>query len=205
MRLDVQARGGDAGAHRGDLVARRQQKGPLAQSGGLRRPHQNWFAKGIAAADADELRELAVPVWCSGVDAEPFLQYVAPIDNVVGLTKYVTNHFMKASQRPPAGFKGQRFNTSAGYFGEMTRAQARARAKESLALKREIRKHGLVLDDAHEIELMAQLAHRRNLATRWVLASETGSRLSDSAIAMTTLTQRLSKLVSNPSEPHVII
>jgi len=171
------------------------------KSGGLRRPHQNWFVKGVAAADADELHEVAVPVWCAGVDAEPFLQYVAPIDNVVGLTKYVTDHFMKASQRPPAGFKGQRFNTSAGYFGAITRAQARARAKESLALKREIHKHGLVLDDAHEIELAANLAHRRNLSTRWVLASETGVRLSDAAIAKTTLPQRLSKLAASLSEP----
>ena len=171
------------------------------KSGGLRRPHQNWFCKGIAAGDADELFEVAVPVWCAGVDAEPFLQYVATIDNVVGLTKYVTDHFMKASQRPPAGFKGQRFNTSAGYFGAITRAQARARAKDSLALKRELHKYRLVLDDAHDIELAANLAHRRNVATRWVLASETGVRLSDSAIAKTTLTERLSKLATSSSEP----
>lgn len=162
-------------------------------SGGLRRPHWNWFVKGVPADCADELRAIAVPEWCRLVDAEPYAQYVAEINSAVGLTKYVTEHFMKASQAPPAGFRGQRFNCSTGYFGSITRATARARAKDSLALGREIWKARQLLgdDQAHDVELLAQTAHRRNLATRWVLTSESGSRLSPAAIPLRTLRQRM--------------
>jgi hypothetical protein len=160
-------------------------------SGGLRRPHWNWFCKGVPAGCEEEARGLAVPEWCRLVDAEPHAQYVDRIDNAVGLTKYVTQHFMKASQAPPAGFTGQRFNCSKGYFGSITRATARARAKDSLALGRELWKAAQRSSDAHEIELTAQLAHRRNVATRWVLASETGARLSAAAIPLRAPRERL--------------
>ncbi len=160
-------------------------------SGGLRRPHWNWFVKGVAVECVDELRGLAVAEWCRLVDAEPHAQYVERIGSAVGLTKYVTEHFMKASQAPPAGFTGQRFNCSTGYFGSITRRVARARAKDALALKRELWKASQRCSDAHDVELTAQLAHRRNLATRWVLASETGGRLSPAAIPLRTLTEKL--------------
>lgn len=169
-------------------------------SGGLRRPHWNWFCKGVPDDCVDELRALAVGEWCRLVDAEPHAQYVSRIDNAVGLTKYVTEHFMKASQAPPAGFKGQRFNCSVGYFGEVTRATARARAKDSLALKREVWKASQRLSDAHDVELEAQLAHRRNCATRWVLASETGSRLGEGSTERAhgprAMRQRLAALIA---------
>ncbi len=161
------------------------------RSGGQRRPHWNWFIKGVPVSDIDEMERLSIATWCRLVDAEPAGQYVAPIENAIGVTKYVTEHFMKASQRPPAGFTGQRFNTSLRYFGTMTRAQARARAKDSLALKRELWKAAQRSSDAHEVELTAQLAHRRNVATRWVLASETGARLSAAAIPLRSPRERL--------------
>jgi hypothetical protein len=160
-------------------------------SGGLRRPHWNWFVKGVAVECVDELRALAVTEWCRLVDAEPHAQYVERIGSAVGLTKYVTEHFMKASQAPPAGFTGQRFNCSTGYFGSITRRVARARAKDALALKRELWKASQRSSDAHDVELTAQLAHRRNLATRWVLASETGARLSPAAIPLRSPRERL--------------
>ncbi len=161
------------------------------RSGGRRRPHWNWFCKGIGEGEVDELRDLAVGEWCRLVDAEPQAQYVARIDNAVGLTKYVAQHFMKEAQAPPAGFTAQRFNCSEGYFGSITRRVARARARDALALKREVYKHANVLDGGHDVELAAQLAHRRNVATRWVLASATGSRLSESAIPKRRLAERL--------------
>ena len=66
----------------------------------------------------------------------------------------------------------------------VTRAMARARAKESLAIKREVWKQEQRTDEhapdnAHDVELNAQLAYRLARSTSWVLASETGARLSD--------------------------
>jgi len=165
------------------------------RSGGLRRPHWNLLWKGIPAAAADQAGEIAARVWCQHVDAEPHAQHASAVRDGVAVTKYLTNHFQKESQLPPANFTGQRFNCSRGYFTNATRATARARAKQSLALKRELWKHAQVLDDAHDVELAAQLSHRRNLATRWVLASDTGARLSASAVPVTSLTDRLRELI----------
>jgi len=170
--------------------------GPKA--GGARRPHWNWFVKGVPVGDVAEFERLAVEMWCRYVDAEPVGQYVAEIRSAVGLTKYVTEHFMKASQRPPEGFSGQRFCASRRYFGEsVTVATARARAHDSLGLGRELWKAAQRLDDAHEIELQAQLAHRRNVATRWVLASETGGRLGREPLPALSLPARLRALYAD--------
>ena len=173
--------------------------GPRA--GGKRRPHWNWFWKGIPEGDIEELRALVLRIWCGHVDALPALQYVERIDNAVGLTKYVTQHFMKMSQAPPAGFTGQRFNTSQQYFGTLTRAQARARAREALALKRELHKQAARTDPdrpttAHDVELNAQIAYRVAIATRWVLASASGARLSDQALPRTTVRERATSYAS---------
>ena len=72
-----------------------------SNSGGLRHPHWNWFFKGVPASSAAEFQALVVSVWCPHVDAEPSGRYVEEIRNAIGVSKYVTEHFMKASQRPP--------------------------------------------------------------------------------------------------------
>jgi hypothetical protein len=149
--------------------------GPRA--GGRRRPHWNWFWKGIPRHDWTVASWVIVTAWCQHVDAEPHAQYVHTIDNAVGLTKYVTEHFMKASQRPPKGFTGQRFCASKGYFGEISVQTARARARESLRRGRELWKaieRGL---DAHEAELAAHEAYADSLNTVWVLTNERGARV----------------------------
>lgn len=147
--------------------------GPRA--GGLRRPHWNWFWKGIPRADVDEFASLVRRVWCRYVDALPELQYAAEIDNAVGLTKYVTEHFMKASQRPPAGFTGQRFCCSRGYFGEgVSVTTARARARESLRRKRAIWKATQAGFDAHDAELIAREHLVAAASTVWTLTNERG-------------------------------
>jgi hypothetical protein len=148
------------------------------RSGGLRRPHWNWFWKGIPRADWWVASWVIVTTWCRYVDAEPGAQYVDVIRNEVGLTKYVTEHFMKASQRPPEGFSGQRFCCSRGYFGQgVSVTLARARARESLRLKRELWKATRAGHGAHDAELIArqalELAHR----TVWVLANDRGARV----------------------------
>lgn len=174
------------------------------RSGGLRRPHWNLLWKGIPGADAAQAGAIAARIWCQHVDAEEHAQHASAVRDGVALMKYLANHFMKESQQPPADFTGQRFNCSRGYFTGCTRATARARAKQSLALKRELWKANnahrarAAVDgrevDALEVELDAQLAHRRNLATRWVLASDTGARLSDVAVPKQNLAARLREL-----------
>jgi len=149
--------------------------GPRA--GGKRRPHWNWFWKGIPREDVEQARDVVVSAWCRHVDAEPQAQYVAEIDNAVGLTKYVTEHFMKASQRPPEGFAGHRFKTSRDYFRGISVAVARRRAKESLRLKRELWKAAQAGFDAHDAELVARQALEDAYATVWVLTNDRGHRV----------------------------
>jgi hypothetical protein len=150
--------------------------GPRA--GGKRRPHWNWFWKSIPVADAAQFCALVIRIWCRYVDAEPEVQYAAEIDNAVGLTKYVTEHFMKASQRPPAGFTGQRFCCSRGYFGEgVTVTTARKRARESLRSKREVYKAIRAGHNAHDAELVAHQALELAYRTVWVLATDRGARV----------------------------
>lgn len=166
------------------------------RSGGLRRPHWNLATKGIPVEDLDAAGALAFPVWCRHVDAEVQAQHVTPIYAAEGLTRYLALHFQKASQQPPENFTGQRFNCSRGYFTGCSRSTARSRAREALALKREVWKQLQREDvdapaDAHEVELNAQLAYRLAARTRWVLASETGARLSDQALSSTTARDRL--------------
>lgn len=171
------------------------------KSGGLRRPHWNLAFKGIPAEDAEAAGAVAFPVWCRHVDAEIHAQHASAIRSGEALAKYLALHFQKESQQPPEGFKGQRFNCSRDYFTGCTRAQARARARESLSLGREVWKQLQRTDadapaNAHDVELNAQLAYRLAMRTRWVLASETGARLSDQALPTTTARQRLHRHAS---------
>lgn len=147
------------------------------RSGGLRRPHWNWFWKGIPREHVDAFREVNRRIWCQHVDALPEHQYVAEIDNAIGLTKYVTEHFMKASQRPPEGFTGQRFCCSRGYFGDVTVTTARARARESLRSKRELWKAQQAGHSAHDAELVAHQALELAAQTVWVLTNDRGARV----------------------------
>jgi hypothetical protein len=110
------------------------------RSGGERRPHWNKLLKGVRKRDIAAIRKIAVRIWCAHVDADPAGQYVGDVYAKGGLMRYLAKHFQKSSQRPPADFKGQRFNCSKGYFGQLSRAQARARAKDSLSFKRELRR-----------------------------------------------------------------
>lgn len=160
------------------------------RSGGLRRPHWNLTLKGIPAADAAAALAIAAPIWCRHVDAEEHAQCVREIHSTGGLMRYLALHFHKCSQQPPEGWTGQRFNCSRGYFTGMTRAAARARARESIKLRREVWKARRALGDeadAHDVELVAQLAYRRNAQTRWVLANDRGARLSEGALGPETV------------------
>jgi hypothetical protein len=144
--------------------------GPL--SGGRRRPHWNLLLKGIPLDDLDEARALIVEVWCRNVDAKPAGQHVGPVREAGGLMRYLALHFQKESQSPPAGFRGQRFNCSRGYFTSMTRAEARVEAKAALWDKRQLHRAlelGLVGDEAEDFVDAAYLAAD---GVEWRLYSE---------------------------------
>lgn len=150
------------------------------RSGGLRRPHWNLMFKGVPSDAAGELQALAARIWCAHVDAGPAAQHATAIYAGEGLTRYLALHFQKATQEPPADFTGQRFNCSRAYFTGCSRAAARARARESLALKREVWRQDQRTDpeargDAHDVELTVQLAYRLARSTVWVLVHENGA------------------------------
>lgn len=139
--------------------------GPLA--GGERRPHWNLTVKGIPADEATAAGAVAFAVWCRYVDAEDQAQYAAPIRDVGGLMPYLAQHFAKQSQRPPDGFRGHRFRTSAGYLWTDT-PTARATARESLQVKRDLwRAVNELALGAHDAELYAHEQAERRKATEW--------------------------------------
>jgi hypothetical protein len=105
------------------------------RSGGRRRPHWNLLLKGVPAEDHDQVADVVAKVWCPRVNAKPQAQYVAPVQEFGGLSRYVAMHFQKSSQRPPAGWKGHRFLHSRGYFAAPM-PEIRAQARESLNRKR---------------------------------------------------------------------
>ena len=123
------------------------------RSGGRRRPHWNLLWKGVPAGDRAELHAIASRIWCEHVDAGPRGQKTTVVRDV-GLMRYLALHFQKESQRPPAGFRGQRFNCSRGYFRERTRREMRLVARRSLREKRAIRmalKLGYVGQEAEDL------------------------------------------------------
>lgn len=100
------------------------------RSGGERRPHWNVLLKG-SEANAQGL----LTAWQRASGSTQ--GYVGEISEVGGLLRYLALHFQKESQRPPAGWKGQRLTMSAGYLWTST-AEARIVARESLQRKREL-------------------------------------------------------------------
>ncbi len=105
------------------------------RSGGERRPHWNMLWKGIRQAEIPRAAEVIRRVWCDHVDALPAHQSVDPVYECGGLAGYLANHVQKESQKPPAGWRGSRFNCSQEYFEGRTRALARLDARASLAWK----------------------------------------------------------------------
>jgi hypothetical protein len=100
------------------------------RSGGLRRPHWNVLIKG----DEQQARGL-LDAWRTASGSTQ--GHVGAIHESGGLLRYLALHFQKESQKPPAGWKGQRLTISSGYLWTTT-AKAREAARESLKLKREL-------------------------------------------------------------------
>lgn len=141
--------------------------GPRAS--GQRRPHWNLILKGVPVEDLDQAREVIIRIWCSREDALPAGQHVGAIAAAEGLMRYLALHFQKESQAPPAGFSGQRFNCSRGYFTGRSRAEMRELARESLWRKRRLRealKAGL---EGAAAEAYVEDALAEKAATDWRL------------------------------------
>lgn len=112
--------------------------GRAATSGGARRPHLNGLLKGVRTTDqTDVVRQVVEEVWCRREAALPAAQYVAPVQEMQGLMRYLALHFLKERQAPPLGWRGHRFTTTRGYLWLPT-PQARKVARESLCDGREL-------------------------------------------------------------------
>jgi hypothetical protein len=112
--------------------------GRAGTAGGHRRPHFNGLLKGVhdeaqVAIVTDEIHR----IWCSRESAVRAAQYVAPVQEMGGLMRYLALHFLKEAQAPPKGWKGHRFRATRGYLWTPT-PQARKLARESLMNKREL-------------------------------------------------------------------
>ena len=112
--------------------------GRAAASGGHRRAHLNGLIKGVHdEGQADVVRQVIERVWCPRQAAAPAAQYVAPVQDLGGLARYLALHFLKERQAPPHAWRGHRFSTTRGYLWCPT-PQARKVARDSLADKREL-------------------------------------------------------------------
>jgi len=160
------------------------------KSGGLRRSHDNVMTKGIPAERMSDALEISAAVWCRHVDAEVHAQYGEAMRTPSAALKYVIGHFGKDSQRPPAGFEGQRFGVSRCYFSVPVKVM-RARAREIQARKRETWKLEQLGRGGHDLVLDVELALRRQAATIWTPATTSGARLGKDVLPDEGLVDRL--------------
>jgi len=136
------------------------------RSGGRRRPHWNLLLKGISTDAQEELEALIVSVWCWHVDAKPEAQFVGEVSEQGGLMRYLALHFLKESQRPPAGWKGHRVTRSRGYLRQAG-WKARAEAKASLRLKRAIYRAEREGHEGGAALIVAEFALLKEEQLRW--------------------------------------
>jgi len=135
-------------------------------SGGQRRPHFNALLKG--RIDELVVEQAIEQVWCAREGASPLAQYVAPVQEIGGLTRYLALHFLKQEQAPPHGWRGHRFRTTRGYLWTST-PLARKLTREQLLNKRELWRafqDGLAGEEAeHRVES----ARKLRAQTTWAL------------------------------------
>lgn len=108
------------------------------RSGGLRRPHVNTFWRGVPIDQEHELQRVIASVWCPRMKAAEHQQRVYRVSEdrggMRGLTRYVSLHFLKESQQPPKGWRGQRFRASRGFFVR-PRSVMREEARKALKVR----------------------------------------------------------------------
>jgi hypothetical protein len=144
--------------------------GYSVQSGGRRFPHWNVLLKGVSEADTARIRAVVERVWCGREDlkATREAQHVGTIHSTGGLMRYLSLHFQKQSQSPPAAWRGHRFLKSRGYLWTAT-PEAREIARQALRLKRELRKANAAGYHGEDAEHAAQLALYEASELSWEL------------------------------------
>jgi hypothetical protein len=115
--------------------------------------HLNLLVKGVPVDDVEELHRRASSLWCRRVDAEPQAQFVGPVNDGAGLVRYISLHFLKRDQAPPAGWRGHRYSATRDYLVRPA-ARMREEARRSLRLKRLL--HRGVPVELAELELEHQ-------------------------------------------------
>jgi hypothetical protein len=111
--------------------------------------HLNLIVKGVPVESCEELLHLVVDVWCARVDALPAGQWAGVIAEEVGVVRYISQHFLKASQAPAIGWRGHRFSCTRDYLVRPA-SVLRAEARESLRVKRVLHRGGSLEDAARE-------------------------------------------------------
>jgi hypothetical protein len=122
--------------------------------------HLNLLVKGVPVEDHERLHDAVTSVWCSRVDAAKRAQWSGVIADELGVVKYLSLHFLKASQAPAIGWRGHRYSSTRDYLVRPASVM-REEAKRSLRLKRKLW-HGVSLEvAAHELQ--------RDAEVRWSL------------------------------------
>lgn len=145
--------------------------GRAGRSGGQRRPHLNGLLKGVRTGEQTVVaRQVVEDVWCRREAAKPIAQYVAPVQEMAGLMRYLALHFLKERQAPPHGWRGHRFTTTRGYLWLPT-PEARKVAQESLCDGRELWRALAAGADASEAEERVRWARFVRSQTTWSVGS----------------------------------
>lgn len=99
--------------------------------------HLNLLVKGVPVEAEREFHAVLARVWCARpeVDAVPAAQFVGTVYEGGGLVRYFSLHFLKESQAPPIGWRGQRVTYSRDYLVRPA-GELRAEARRSLQVKR---------------------------------------------------------------------
>jgi hypothetical protein len=112
--------------------------------------HLNLLTKGVPAEECEEYRREISRLWCNRVDATDDCQWAEAMSDTVGVVQYVTLHFMKPGQAPPAGWRGHRYSCSRDYLVRPAKVM-REEARRSLRVKRALHR-GVSLELAEHAE-----------------------------------------------------
>lgn len=118
--------------------------GKGTRSGGHRRIHAHNLVKRLTPEDAAQLAPQVSEFWRSRTGAHRV--ELAELRSAAGAMHYITEHFSKASQRPPRGWSGRRTRYSRGYFSKPN-VDRREQAREVLRDRRTERLVGAQLDE----------------------------------------------------------
>lgn len=133
--------------------------------------HLNLLVKGVSVDERIELHRLVSERWCERVDAEPVGQWSGEVTDGGGVMRYLQKtlaHGLKQEQAPPIGWKGHRTSQTKGYLVRPASVMRRE-AREALKLKRELWKAMQNGHQAHDAELVAQLALEQRSKDEWRL------------------------------------